>query len=105
MTAPGKDTENQRRLRLRLRLYVAGDALNSIGAIANLRAAIAECAGGEADIEIIDVLRDPDRGLRDGILVTPMLVKIEPLPERRLLGSLRDRQILLAVLGLEAPHE
>jgi hypothetical protein len=43
--------------------------------------------------------------LQDGILVTPMLVKIEPPPERRVLGSLHDRPRLLAILGLdEAPR-
>ena len=91
---------------LRLRLYVAGDAPNSVAAIAHLRSAIAECANGRADIETIDILGDPERGLRDGVFVTPMLVKVEPLPERRVLGSLRDRRVLLAVLGLsEAPGE
>jgi circadian clock protein KaiB len=88
---------------LRLRLYVAGDAPNSIVAVAHLRAVIAECANGRADLEIIDILRDPERGLRDGVFVTPMLVKVAPPPERRVLGSLSDRRFLLAVLGLDEP--
>lgn len=87
--------------RLRVRLYLAGDAPNSIAALANLRGAIADYPDGQVDLELIDVLAAPDRGLRDGILVTPMLVKFEPPPERRVLGSLRDRATLLAVLGLE----
>lgn len=86
---------------LRLRLYVAGDARNGLVAAANLRAVIAECTNGRADIEIVDVLSDPQRGLRDGVFVTPMLVKLEPSPERRVLGSLSDRRFLLAVLGLD----
>ena len=85
---------------LRLRLYVAGDAANSMVAIANLRAVIAECADGQADVEIIDILSDPERGLHDGVFVTPMLVKVEPTPERRVLGTLSDRPFLLGVLGL-----
>jgi circadian clock protein KaiB len=91
---------------LRLRLYVAGDAPNSVVAVAHLRSVIEECASGRADVEIVDILRDPERGLRDGVFVTPMLVKVEPLPERRVLGSLGDRRFLLAVLGLnETPGE
>jgi len=87
--------------RFRLRLYVAGEAPNSNVAVANLRAVIAQCADGRADVEIIDVLRHPERGLQDGVFVTPMLVKFEPAPERRVLGSLRDRRVLLAALGLD----
>ena len=35
-----------------------------------------------------------------------LLVKVEPLPERRVLGNLRDRRVLLAALGLnEASRE
>jgi len=44
--------------------------------------------------------------VRDGVLVTPMLVKIEPQRARRVLGRLRDRRLRLAALGLdEAPGE
>ena len=88
-----------------LRLYIAGDARNSTAAVDNLRAALADCGAARVDVEIIDILTDPERGLQDGILVTPMLVKIEPPPERRVLGSLHDRPRLLAILGLdEAPR-
>jgi circadian clock protein KaiB len=83
-----------------VRLYVAGEAPNSVAAIANLRLALAhsECS---AHVETIDVLRDPDRALRDGVFVTPMLVRVAPLPERRILGNLRDRDTLLGVLGID----
>ena len=47
-----------------------------------------------------DVPTFPDAPiLRDGVLVTPMLIRCAPLPERRILGNLRDRALLLAVLG------
>ncbi len=86
--------------RLRLRLYVAGNAPNSVAAKQNLRALLEEL-GRKADLEVVDVLSDPRRGLRDGILVTPTLIKVTPAPEARVLGSLRDRTVLLAALGLE----
>ena len=86
--------------RLRLRLYVADEGPNSKAAEANLAAALAGVAPESVELEIIDVVRDPERGLRDGILVTPMLVKLAPAPERRILGNLQDRGRLLAILGL-----
>lgn len=98
MTAPrGPDAEP----RLRVRLYVAGDAPNSAAAVANLRAALAQCPEHLLAVEIIDVLAEPDRALRDGIMITPMLVRLAPLPERRLLGNLRDRAALLNLLSLD----
>jgi circadian clock protein KaiB len=93
--------ESNVKVQLRVRLYVAGDAPNSLAALANLRAALAEFPKHSADVELIDVLSDPDRALRDGVLVTPMLVKFEPPPERRVLGNLRDRGVLLGALGLD----
>jgi len=88
---------------LRVRLYVAGSSPHSLVAIANLRALLDDVAEIEAEVEIIDVLTDPDRGLRDGVMITPMLVKVQPAPERRLLGNLRDRGALLGTLGLSGP--
>lgn len=83
---------------VRLRLYLAGASPNSVIALANLRAALKEHPDRIVDLELIDILADPARGIDDGILVTPMLVKIHPLPERRILGNLRDREMLLGVL-------
>ena len=97
MSASTPDRKASRPL-LQVRLYVAGDSPNSARALANLRAAIAELAGAPDDVEIIDVLQTPERGLRDGILVTPMLVRVAPAPERRILGNLSDRAALLGML-------
>ena len=105
MSAPARDGDPSA-LGLRVRLYVAGDGPNSARAVTNLRAVIAKLAHAPDDVEIIDVLRAPERGLRDGVLVTPMLIRVSPPPERRILGNLSDRAILLGVLAPgEAPHE
>jgi circadian clock protein KaiB len=86
--------------RLRLRLYVAGHAPNSVRAIANCRAICDEHFAAGHDIEIVDVLEHPKRGLADGILVTPTLLKLLPLPAQRIIGSLSDtNQVLMALSG------
>lgn len=84
-----------------VRIYVAGDGPNSEGALAALRALLAEHSEHAIDLEIVDVIEEPERALRDGVLVTPMLIKHAPPPERRILGRLSDRRLLLSVLGLE----
>jgi circadian clock protein KaiB len=85
---------------LQLRLYVAGDSPNSLLARRNLDAVLAELQAQGTSLELIDVLREPERGLRDRILATPTLVRATPLPELRIIGTLRDRELLVRRLGL-----
>jgi len=90
------------RAHFKFRLYVAGDAPNSRQAIANLNAVCREYLEEKHEIEIVDVLRNPDRALANGILLTPMLVKLSPGPIRKIVGSLSQRETLLEALGLPA---
>ncbi len=83
--------------RMRLCLYVAGDWPNSQRALTNLRAIL---VGIPVDLEVVDCLEDPERGMRDGIFYTPTLVKLSPLPGRRILGDLSNREkVLDALIG------
>lgn len=88
--------------RFRFRLYVAGDALNSALAHANLTALCRDYLPGRHEIEVVDVFREPKRALDDGILLTPTLVKLAPTPTRRIVGTLGQIEPVLQVLGLEA---
>ncbi|MES1255155.1 MAG: circadian clock KaiB family protein [Acidobacteriota bacterium] len=86
------------RARIRLRLYVAGNAPNSVRAIANCRAICDEHFASAHEIEIVDCLEHPKRALSDGIIVTPTLLKLLPLPVQRVIGSLNDTdQVLMAL--------
>jgi len=83
--------------RLKLRLYVAGDAPNSIQAIANAKAICKEHFA-EGQFEIVDLLEHPHRGIADGIIVTPTLIRLFPLPVQRVIGNLSDTgKVLLAL--------
>ena len=85
--------------RLVLRLYIAGTAPNSLRAIANATAICADEFAGCHQLEIVDLLAHPLRALADGIIVTPTLLKLAPLPVQRLIGNLGDREQLLLLLG------
>jgi circadian clock protein KaiB len=87
--------------RLSLRLYVAGESPNSVQARINLRTALDASLQADVNLEVVDVLVHPERGLQDGILVTPTLIRLAPAPERRVIGNLRDRDALLAGLGID----
>ncbi|HMJ57759.1 MAG TPA: circadian clock KaiB family protein [Gemmatimonadales bacterium] len=86
-------------MKLQLRLYVAGNAPNSVRAIANARAICEEHFNGSHDLEIVDLLDHPVRGLADGIVVTPTLLKLMPLPVQRVIGNLSDTSQVLLALG------
>jgi circadian clock protein KaiB len=86
----------------KFRLYVAGDAQNSVLAIANLNALCRAQLPGRHHIEVVDVFREPKRTLVDNILMTPTLVKLAPDPVRKIVGTLSQMQPLMQALGLEA---
>ena len=91
---------------LRLRLYVVGESPNSVAALRHLRALLARHPSCRVDLEVLDLLKHPELGVRDGGLVTPLMIRLAPAPERRIFGTLKDTDALAAVLGLaEAVRE
>jgi circadian clock protein KaiB len=92
---------SSRRAIFKFRLYVADNTPNSESARANLTTLCAAYLAGRHEIEVVDVLREPERALKDGILMTPTLVKYWPLPVYRIVGRLNHTQLVLQILGLE----
>jgi len=84
---------------VRLRLYVAGNAPNSVHAIANAKALFIERGASGYVLEIVDLMVHPSRALTDGIIVTPTLLRLSPLPVRRVIGTLSDTEAVLSALG------
>lgn len=95
MTAAGITTA-----RMLLRLYVVAGAPNSIAARSNLAAILARVGKESYALEIVDCVTDPHRALKEGVLVTPTLVKLAPDPAQTIVGSLSDRNGVAAALGL-----
>jgi len=82
-----------------LRLYVAGESQSSLKAISNLNALCEEYLPDRHEIEIVDTMDNMAVAFEDGILVTPTLVKMGPLPMRQIIGDLSDKTKLLSALG------
>jgi hypothetical protein len=80
---------------LRLCLYIAGEWPNSLRALANLSDILAGC---EVQLEVVDCLADPERGLRDGVWVTPTLVRLDAVSARRVVGDLSNRDVVVDAL-------
>ena len=84
---------------LRLRLYVAGVAPNSLRAIANAQAVCATYFRDDHELEVVDLMAEPARAAHDRVIVTPTLIKLAPAPEKRVIGDLSDSAQLLTALG------
>jgi circadian clock protein KaiB len=83
-----------------LRIYVAGEAPNSLLAVRNLQALCTAHCGDAFSIDVVDVLLSPERAWDDGVIVTPMTVRLSPAPAVQLIGNLSNTKQVLQVLGL-----
>ena len=82
-----------------LTLYVTGTSPRTRIAIDNLDRICKQELDGRYELEIVDVLEHPQRAEDEKILATPTLIKQLPLPLRRVIGDLSDKEKVL--LGLE----
>lgn len=82
-----------------LKLFVAGGDSRAQAAIENLRRICDQELPGQYELQIIDVLEQPEEAEHAKILATPTLIKQLPPPLRRVIGDLSDKDRLL--LGLE----
>jgi circadian clock protein KaiB len=88
----------------RLRLFVSGATPRSSRAIQNIRAICEDCLEGRYDLEVIDIYQHPEHVKAEQIVVTPTLVKLTPLPVRKLIGDLSDTGRVLIGLDIEPRH-
>lgn len=91
--------EGQNEQRYVLRLYITGSTPRSKDAIRNLRRICDEDLNGRYDLEIIDVYQQPELAKKHQILAAPTLIKELPLPLRKLVGDMSDKEKVIA--GLE----
>ena len=83
-----------------LRLYVAGMSPRSVRAIENIRKIGEENLKGRYELDVIDVYQQPEYAKKDQLLAAPTLIKKLPLPLRRLIGDMSDKERILVGLDL-----
>src|SRR5262245_46823726 len=82
-----------------LRLYVAGQTPKSVRALENLRKLCENHLGNQYQIEVIDLLENPQLARTDQIVAIPTLVRKLPVPIRKIIGDLSNTERVL--VGLE----
>ena len=86
----------------RLRLFVTGATPNSTRAILNLKEFCEAHLANRYELEIVDVYQQPLVAISEQLIALPMLVKLSPLPQRRLIGDMSDTDKVLRGLNLPA---
>lgn len=82
-----------------LRLYVSGVTERSRRSILSINTICKENLQGKYDLEVIDVHQKPSLARDEQIVATPTLIKMLPLPLRRIVGDLSDHEGV--VFGLD----
>jgi len=86
-----------------LRLYITGVTPRSTRAIENIRKICDEHLKGRYDLEVVDIYQQIALARDEQIIAAPTLIKKLPLPLRRIVGDLSDKERVLVGLDLR-PH-
>ena len=99
--SPGvKNAKQQTEESWMMRLYVAGQSAKSLAAIENLRRICDTHMSGRCTIEVVDLMRNPERAKADQIIAIPTLIRKLPVPVRRIIGDLSATDKVLMSLEL-----
>jgi circadian clock protein KaiB len=83
-----------------LRLYVTGMTPKSINAIENIRKICEENLKGRYELEVIDIYQQPEYAKKEEIIAAPTLIKKLPLPLRKFIGDMSNKEKILVGLDL-----
>ncbi|MEO6567210.1 MAG: circadian clock KaiB family protein [Opitutaceae bacterium] len=84
-----------------LRLYITGSSPRSSQAITNIRSLCEEHLAGRYELEVVDIYQQPGEAAGNQIIAAPTLVKEQPVPLRRMVGDLSNRERVLVGLDLD----
>ncbi|MFO7658519.1 MAG: circadian clock KaiB family protein [Bacteroidales bacterium] len=88
-----------------MRLYITGTTARSILAITNLKKICEEYLRGRYELEVIDLYQKPGLATVDQIIAAPTLIKKLPLPFRRIIGDMSNKEKVLSGLDLRELNE
>lgn len=68
--------------------------------MSNVRQCLDQSGESGYSLEVVDVVKDPKAALEEGVFFTPTLLRVFPLPKKKVIGSLQDKQKTLAAVKL-----
>lgn len=90
-------TENQKHKYI---LFVSGMSVKSTYAIENFRKISDTYLEDNFELQIIDIIRDPEAARTHQIIAIPTLIRTFPAPVKTILGDLSDHQKVLKILDI-----
>jgi circadian clock protein KaiB len=84
-----------------LRSYVAGINRRSSVAIRSIKEICDTHLQGRYDLEVVDIYQQPTLAKGEQIIAVPTLIRKLPLPLRRFIGDLADRERILFGLDIK----
>lgn len=88
-----------------LRLYITGTTNRSVLALTNLKKICEEYLEGRYELEVIDLYKKPSLAKGDQIIAAPTLIKKLPLPFRRIIGDMSNKEKVLLGLDIKEVKE
>jgi circadian clock protein KaiB len=101
----GEDALYTGETRYVLRLYVSGMTPRAQSAIRNIKQICEGELKGRYDLEVIDIYQQPELAKSEQILAAPTLIKKLPLPLRRLVGDMSNKEKVIVGLQLMPERE
>jgi circadian clock protein KaiB len=93
------------REKYRLRLYVTGTTPKSVRAITNIKVICEEYLKGRYTLEVVDIYQQPGLAKKEQIIAAPTLIKQLPLPLRKFIGDMTNKDRLLLGLAVYPANE
>jgi circadian clock protein KaiB len=95
--------DDQSSSRWHLRLYVNGkSSLKTVVTLQNIKELCEQYLAGRYDLEVVDLVENFAQAREDHVIALPTLVRRLPLPVRKVIGELSNRDQVIVALGLPA---
>ena len=79
-------------------LFITGASRLSMLAVSRVREFCEEELNGNYDLEVVDLYRTPERAKEAQVIASPTLLRDNPLPIRRVIGDMSNRDKLRAAI-------
>lgn len=94
------DNHNDLEAEHKFLLFVSGMSVKSGHAIENFRKICEEHLAGKFSLEIVDISRHKEQAVKYQIIGIPTLIRLQPGPQKTILGDLSDTTKVLRILDL-----
>ena len=84
------------------RLFVTGQTQKSMRAVRNVTRLCEEHLHGQYNLEVVDLYQQPELAAEHQLVAAPTLLRMKPLPPRKMIGDMSDEGRVLAGLGIAA---